>query len=312
MKRLQKKIIIIALIFVMLFIACDIFNPPSNPYSDKILFTSSRSGKDQLYMMNSDGSEITQITNGEYGHSFGRWSPNADRIVCNTEEGYTTIGMPIAVFNSDGSNRIVLNPGSQMAWNPNGQSIVYIYNPSNEIGSNSEYIYTIDPDGGNLNKITNLEGENLSSPCWSSDGEKIIFTSNRHNIENRNSLDIYKMDKDGSNIERLTYTLNGKSYSVAVSNDGSKITFMSKLADSIWASIYISDIDGSNIQLVASPIAGKIYNWPRWSPDDNQILFYAGNTTTPARHYIYMVNIDGTDLHKVISDSSITSCDWSE
>ncbi|MGE5798095.1 MAG: TolB family protein [Ignavibacteria bacterium] len=41
-------------------------------YNNKILFTSSRSGKEQLYTMNPDGTNIKQITSGQYWHNNGR------------------------------------------------------------------------------------------------------------------------------------------------------------------------------------------------------------------------------------------------
>ena len=55
---------------VLMFSACD--DPPELNTNNKILFTSSRSGKEQLFMMNPDGSDIKQITFGEYSHNNGR------------------------------------------------------------------------------------------------------------------------------------------------------------------------------------------------------------------------------------------------
>jgi len=118
-----------------------IYDPIS--YHNKILFTSNRSGKDQLYMMNPDGTGIRQITSGKWWHNNGRWSPDAQKIVCHTEENTTTAGIQMVVMNSDGSDRKLLGYGFQMSWHPDGNEVLFIHLPGSELGYRFRFIYSL-------------------------------------------------------------------------------------------------------------------------------------------------------------------------
>ena len=287
--------------------SCDTTEPELFDYHNKILFTSSRSGKEQLYMMNPDGTNIVQITSGEYWHNNGRWSPDAQRIVCNTEEGTTTAGIEMVVMNSDGSNRILLGWGNQMAWSPDGKKIAFIYMPSAELGFRFRFIYTINTDGSGGRQITSDSLEIISSPCWSNEGNKIYFVSNRYDVTNHNVSELYYMNKDGTNVTRLTYTLDGKSYSPSISPSNSKIVFMSTMNGAAKGSIYICDIDGGNIILLVTPPEIEIYNFPRWSPDEQYIIF-TGILTNGTGTSIYKIEVNGNNLTKLADNAS--NPDW--
>jgi hypothetical protein len=104
--------LVIIVLLNLLLISCDTTEPQPTDFHNKILFTSSRTGKPQLYMMNPDGSGIRQITSGNYWHSDGKWSSDAKQIICNTEENSTTAGSSMVVMNVDGSNRKLLGYGN--------------------------------------------------------------------------------------------------------------------------------------------------------------------------------------------------------
>src|SRR5690606_2597309 len=191
--------------FALIFSSCDnSVEPDETNYHNKILFTSSRSGIPQLYMMNPDGSEIKQITSGQYSHSGGRWSPDPSKIVCNTNENITTAGMQMVIMNSDGTNKQLLGIGSHMSWAPNGKEITFAFSPKAELGDRSRYIYIINSDGTDTVQLTNLLGIQDNTPNWSPDGTTIAFSSDR-DYQSGPYSEIYLMNTDGSNQRRLTY-----------------------------------------------------------------------------------------------------------
>jgi TolB protein len=60
-------------------------------------------------------------------------------------------------------------------------------------------IYTIDPDGSNLTRLTYNNRDN-EDPCWSPDGRYIVFTSNRDG-----GYHLYIMNSNGKNQNRITF-----------------------------------------------------------------------------------------------------------
>lgn len=302
----------VLLLLILIFSSCGTTETEDQTnYHNKILFTSSRSGKEQLYMMNADGSDIKQITSGEYWHNNGRWSPDAKKIVCNTEEGSTTAGFQMVVMDVDGSNRKLLGYGNQMSWHPDGNKITFYYLPSAELGNLSSNIYIMNIDGAEQKKITNDSGLIERSPCWSKDGNFIYFSSNRHDPLNNNP-EIYKMNSNGANITRVTFTPNGYNTSPSISLDGSTIAVVSKRQEISIPSIFIMDVDSLKPKEIARPPLGKIFNYPRWSPDGEKIIFLSCTVDGSQKCYLYIVNKDGSNLQRVTDDAVVTSCDWSK
>jgi Tol biopolymer transport system component len=279
-------------------------------YHNKILFTSSRSGKEQLYMMNPEGTNIIQLTSGQYWHNNGRWSPDAQKIVCNTEEGTTTAGTEMAVFNSDGSNRKLLSTGNNMSWSPDGYKIAFICMPMAEVGLRFRFIYTINADATGRKQVTNDSLEIISSPCWSNENNKIFFTSNRYNVTNYNTSELYYMTYNDSSVTRLTYTTHGSSYSPSISPSGNKIAFMSTMNDALKGSVYICDINGNNIKLIITPPENEIYNFPRWSPDEQFIIFVEVSTDSNEATSVYKIRVNGQNLTRLADNAGYP--DWSK
>jgi TolB protein len=60
-------------------------------------------------------------------------------------------------------------------------------------------IFTVDPDGRNLRKLTDGQGNN-EDPCWSPDGRYIVFSSNREG-----GYHLYIMTANGQNQRRVTF-----------------------------------------------------------------------------------------------------------
>jgi len=291
-----------ASIFI-LFNSCSSTEPVTIDYHNKILFTSSRSGKEQLYMMNPDGTDIRQITNGEYWHSNGRWSPDASKIVCNTEEGSTTAGTEMVVMNSYGGNRTLLGYGNQISWYPDGSEIIFSYWQGAEIGIYDNKLFSINPDGNNR-KV--LSEKYAGSHTFSPDGSQIAFS-----VKPDSSTRIVILDYPL--FDNPTYIGPQGPYAPGWSPGGKEIAFSKReISTEPNDDIYIMNSDGSNVRKITNNTSNMPYVYPRWSPDGEKIIFLAYTVDGTQKWYLYIVNKDGTDLHKVIDDDSVTSCDWSK
>jgi len=80
--------------------------PAWSPDGTRIVFTSTRNTnwwRDQIWVMNSDGTSPTSVTSNAWRHAMPRWSPNGQRIVyCRAP--YDTSNYDIWVMNADGTS----------------------------------------------------------------------------------------------------------------------------------------------------------------------------------------------------------------
>ncbi len=150
-----------------------------------------------IFILNSDGTGVRNLTNTPEVDSEPAWSPDGSRIAyVSLDKG----NKEIWVRNIDGSNpvRLTDNPAldDSPCWSPDGTRIVF---SSDRDGAFD--ICLMNADGS---AVTNLTHDLLidTKPCWSPDGSRIAFTSIRDGNPN-----IYIMNSDGSNLQRVTDTV---------------------------------------------------------------------------------------------------------
>ena len=143
---------------------------------------------DGVYVINSDGSGLRYLTEGEYAD----WSPTSNWIAHRACHGGAC---GLWETNADsGEQRRLTTGGSdgQPAWSPNGQQIAYI----SQDDGNFE-IYRINADGSNKVRLTNNPSSD-GLPVWSPDGQWIAFRSDRGG-----GWAIYAMRADGSDVRKI-------------------------------------------------------------------------------------------------------------
>jgi Tol biopolymer transport system component len=306
MKPIKKVIFSFSSILLIILSGCsddNVTDPDPIDYHNKILFTSFRSDEPQLYMIDPDGTNMIQITSVPYWHNDGRWSPDAQKIVCNTEQGSSTAGMEMVVMDSDGSNRKLLGWGNQMSWHPDGNSIIYSYWQGAEVGIENNKLFSVKPNGENRQVLSE---DYVGNHSFSPDGTQIAFPFNQDSLKGIVILDYPEFNNPvyislGTQIGR----------DPCWSPDGIEIVFSYKENSTELNSIYIMNSDGTNIRRIIYNNSDLHYYSPRFSPDCFKIIFLGHALDGTARSYLYIVNEDGTDLHKVIDDDYVTSCDWS-
>ena len=82
--------------------------PSWSPDGTKIVFTSNRDFSGEIYVMNADGSEQTNLTgkageNTEHQHSHPSWSPDGTKIAFTYSRSF--VPGQINVMNADGSGQ---------------------------------------------------------------------------------------------------------------------------------------------------------------------------------------------------------------
>jgi Tol biopolymer transport system component len=139
----------------------------------KIAFLSNRSGKYEIWICDSDGSNLFQVTSLENLFTNGpSWSPDGKFIVFDT---IFERKQDLYIINVEGGNpkRLTTHPDVDWlsAWSKDGE---WIYFASHRTGQNQ--IWKIKPDGSGLKQLTQNGG---LAPWESADGQTIYYAKDR-------------------------------------------------------------------------------------------------------------------------------------
>lgn len=167
-----------------------------SPDGSTIVFTSLRDGDVDLYLMDADGGNVRQLTD-VVGYDGG------------------------AFFSADGS-KIVFR-----AHHPTDPAEIQAYQDllaENIIQPDQVELFVIDPDGSNMQQLTDNGAANFA-PYWHPNGRQIIYSSNVDDPTGR-SFSLYLYDMDTGQSERVTHSSGFDSFPM-FNSDGTKL---------IWAS----------------------------------------------------------------------------
>ncbi len=238
------------------------YAPRWSPDGQKVVFGSTRSGSEQLYTMNADGTHVTQLTHAESFIGLAAWSPDGTHLAFGSSAAGLTgplgvIHAPsdIYVANADGTNarRLTFSGGlnAEPAWSPDGRSIVFV---SDRYGPYQ--VWVMNADGTDQHPLTNV-GQN-GSPAWSPDGTHIVFHSERDFPGGYRST-IYVMASDGSEQHRL---VAGEGGWPTWSPDGRWIVYAGG-PQGVW-DLYAVHPDGSGLTRITDNESHEVD--PSWAP----------------------------------------------
>ncbi len=223
--------------------------PAISPDGTKIAFTSTRDGDYDIYVMNSNGSGVVQLTNVAGRDRLPVWSPDGTEILFLSERNGSS---DIFVMNPDGTGQTDLSDNNiddfQPDWSPDGSQIVFY---------NGFDIWTMNADGTGRTNITNSPLATDFEASWGLGG--IAFVTDRDGVAG-GALEVYKIQPDGTGLTRLTNDLTFD-YIPEWSADGTRIVFISSRdGGSFGGEIYIMNADGT------SPTRITVDTGAEWAP----------------------------------------------
>lgn len=235
----------------------DVEAPEWSPDGSRLLFDGEADdGHAHIFVVNADGTGLTQITSGDGDEIDASWSPDGTRLAVETQRSPSEpTGLAIVEVATGEIRMITENPidgdDAFPAWSPDGTRIAFTR--SRGAQQYPSALFVVGVDGSGLQRLT-PRGLNAYRPNWSPDGTQIIFNTNDTDERIRDA-EIYIVASDGTGLRRLTHEENASAFRPTWSPDGewilfTRFAFPGQLTRSF--DIYVMRPDGTDVRPVTS------------------------------------------------------------
>jgi TolB protein len=282
----------------------------------RLIFMSTREPYrcDQIFTMNTDGSNVQLVSTGKGRTTCGYFYPSGKNILyssthlsgdaCPPRPDYSH-GYVWAVYSSyqmyyasdDGKivKALTSGPGynAEATLSSDGKHIVFTSSRDGDLD-----IYTMNPDGTAVKRLTNAVGYD-GGPFYSPDGKWIVYRAHHPSAESEkahykdllsrdlvepNEMHLYVMRDDGSDQRQIT-KLGGASFAPSFFPDSNRILFASNYENpgSSQFELYAVNRDGSGLERIT--FVGGFSAFPQFSPDGKKVVFIS-NRNAKAPHEI--------------------------
>ncbi len=260
-----------------------------------------------VYTMNSDGSDVKQLTNlgPDSGSAWESWSPDGKQIVFNEYRPPDFLGQ-LWLMNADGSNQRLLFAEGDLdeerpSFTPDGASVVF---SRCQLDGETCTLYQIKTDGSGLTAITKFDfGIQDLSAVYSPLSGKLAFTSvARGGI----ICAIYLTTAQGSKVHQITPpVLSARQPDWAP--DRTKVAFSTHCGNPQNEEIWVVDAEGSRLRRLTKN-GDEYYNGPHdkhpsWSPAGDAIVFER-DAPDFSSSGIFIMKADGSRPTKVLNLSA--------
>lgn len=231
-------------------------DPDWSPSGDLIAFGSARNDPDKLdiFMVSSDGSSLTQLTDNPEFEVAPTWSADGKSVAFHSNEAddfeiyaqNVETGETVRLTNSPGIDY-------QVDWSPSSERLVFA-----SARVNRSEIWIMDADGSNPVQLTDWPSSAQAHPRWSPDGKTILFTS----------------DKDGEGAVYTVPIAGGEAVRVSPAGIGAETPAWAMNGEAILYSapsptgtgldLWMLPLDGGDPLLIWSSPGNDSY--PAWTP----------------------------------------------
>lgn len=255
---------------------------------EQIVFSSDRTGLGELFAMNTDGSNVRQLTHFHSSTGF----PSQPEVSPDGTKVVFTISGNIYTMDIDGTNleQLTFNPEPTLenrdnspSWSKDGSKIVF-----SRLVDGDMSIHIMNADGSGVMRISDWGADSVFQPNLSPDGSKVIFV--RDMSLSPEGAKIYIVNSDGTN-EHLLIDHQFLNYVPKWSPDGSQILFISGTETS-FRQLYVANADGTGV--VQLSIDANHKSNPNWSSDGTKMVF--SKSPGSGIQNIYFMDADGSDV----------------
>jgi TolB protein len=241
--------------------------------------------KEDIYVLDIETGTQKRLTDDKFENGIDCWSPDSRRIAFTSNRDGS---FEIYTMNADGSNVQKLTDGDKFIkniaplWSPDGKKIVFTKtgfdDPEWPTPAKSNEIYMINPDGSNLEKLTDRI-DNWAMG-WSPDGKKVLSYVYE---EEEDSIALINVT---NRIQEIILGKTGVFYKW--SSDGRNIAFVD---NNSFNKVYVIDVESKKSKQVIK-IKGNVGYPYIWTPDGKKLIFTLGSPDGKNSD-IYSLTLDG-------------------
>lgn len=252
----------------------------------EIVYSRSAGSSIHIMVINTDGTDVRQLTDDSATDWTPDWSPDGQTIAFNRH----TVGLH--AIDADGSNLRQLTSEDDYGpdWSPDGTMLTF-----GSWRTDNLVVHVINLETEEAFPVTDTYS---FSPSWSPDGETVVMCA-----QASSGTDLYRVDVNTSELE-LLYDLEGGCGFPSVSPDGKMIAFDSD------GTIYVLNLATEETLsfTVDSLFAGAVV----WSPDGEWLVFHvseAPGAVCADTTQLYISDIRGENMQQVTTDGGCFP-DW--
>jgi len=271
----------------------------------QIAFSSNRTGRFQIWLVQSDGTRLEQLTNLTDGACQPNWSPDGKKLAfispCLTKV-YLYESSMIYIMNLE-DGQIEPMPGTMQgdfdpAWSPDGKNLAFT-----SIRNGNAHVFNYNFEDGSLQELSDTRFADMH-PTWNPDGTQLAVA--RQNIYNH----IFILSSRGFTQYDFSSAGNVDDYYPHWSPDGSYIIF-NRVSEGTPSIPYLVGLlyedHGTGKEYRIPALGSENDPGPIWDPvissDGNWIAFEGW--PDGRNHDIYLMDINGLQYIRVTTDPGI-------
>ena len=301
MKHTTPKLLFIIVSVMLCQSVCPLFVDAAT--TREIVFTSTRDGNKEIYIMNPDGSKQVNLTRHRADDFDPTWSPDRTQILFVSDRKAKV--RDLYLMDADGTDvrRVFrqIEHREQPTWSPDGKRIAYVTPAENAIK-----IATVT---GHAERRLTLTSWGSVNPEWSPDGSEIAY-------DWKGSGDIRLINVTTKAVSVLLPDLKFVMWYPAWAPTGDKLAFAAlkwpknhdgplRVDDKL--SLYIGDREGAWVEHI---VKEPVINYPTWSPDGSEILYEKRFDDARRERQLFKISVEGGKPQQLTSKGSNYQADW--
>jgi len=288
-----------------------------SPDDKYIAFSIYKEGIASIYIADINGNNIKRLTYpNNASHTDPEFSPDGTKILFLSypQDVKSCIGY-INIMNKDGSDIKQITSKdeniTEAIFFPDGKKIYFLksgyfgsYSPIAQDRPHKFDIFSINIDGSDEKRITNLEAYNIRSLSITSNGKSILFKR----LEYKSKYSVFRISLEEP--EKLINVLpEGEQFEPQISPDDKLLAFKDKRKDYkgfFQYELFITDLQ--NIKIRQLTDLRKNLENPRFFHNENKLLFIFNTNwpNNPPKNQLMQIDLDGSNLKKINIEIPIT------